>query len=114
MFNWVGSRRIAPLDDREKTAGVRLAVVLFLSALPFIGMAWLVWIGPRNSWSARYWQAIDHHDATAEAAEQLNARLTEEGDRLQESQRRLVARAGELRQRSHSTTDESPRRPSSS
>ena len=102
MFNWVGSRRIAPLDDREKTAGVRLAVVLFLSALPFIGMAWLVWIGPRNSWSARYRQAIDQRVATAEAAEQLSARLAEEGDRLRESQRRLVERGGELRQGSAS------------
>ena len=81
---------------------MRLAVILVLSALPFIGMAWLVWIGPRNSWSARYRQAIDQRVATAEAAEQLSARLAEEGDRLRESQRRLVERGGELRQGSAS------------
>ena len=68
---------------------MQLTALLLLALFPFIGMALLVWMGPRQSWSARYRRARQRTAALAAAVDRERERLVEADARLAESQRRL-------------------------
>ena len=68
---------------------MQLTALLLLALFPFIGMALLVWMGPRQSWSAHYRHARQRTAALAAAAEREVERVAEADARLEESQRRL-------------------------
>jgi hypothetical protein len=72
---------------------MQLTAILLLGLFPFIGIALLVWMGPRNSWSARYRHARDHTRQIAALADRENARLAAADARLEASQRRLRGEA---------------------
>ena len=72
---------------------MQLTALLLLALFPFIGIALLVWMGPRQSWSAHYSKARQRTAALAEAAERENARLAEADARFAESQWRLTGEA---------------------
>ena len=75
------------MDDPR---GMKLVVMLLFSLLPFLWAGLLVWMGPRNSWSARYRQAIESREAKADEAEQLGEKLVAADQRLRRAQRRLA------------------------
>jgi hypothetical protein len=68
---------------------VTLAAILLLGLFPFIGIALLVWMGPRNSWSAHYRHARERTRQIAAAADRERERLEAADARLEASQRRL-------------------------
>jgi hypothetical protein len=69
---------------------VKLIVALVLASLPFLGIALLMWKGPKSKAAVLYRAARDRRQATAERVEALHDDLAEADAKLQASQRRLV------------------------
>jgi hypothetical protein len=87
---------------------MQLTALFLLALFPFIGIAVLVWKGPKHTAAKAYRQARQRTAALAEAAERESARLAEADARFAESQRRLTgeAPAALADQGAHQPTDQ--------
>jgi len=66
-------------------------VILFLACIPFVGIALLLWKGPRSLAARRYSQAIVDREMTRDELEAARIRLAEACRRLAAAQHRLAA-----------------------
>jgi hypothetical protein len=69
---------------------MQLTALFVLALFPFIGIALLVWKGPKHTAARAYRHARERTAAAAEAADRERERLVEADARLAESQRRLT------------------------
>lgn len=69
---------------------MKLVVILVLASIPFVGIAMLVWKGPRSGAARQYHRAAAARDATAEDLESMRLRLAAADQRLTEARRRLL------------------------
>jgi len=70
-----------------------IGVIVALAAIPFVGIALLLWKGPRSRAAVRFHEDIEAHRQTRAELERLRLRLDESVKRLRASQERLAAAA---------------------